>query len=261
MTTTPAPLTIECIPAIDLMQGRIVRLSRGDYATAKCYDDRPADYARHLEQLGYRRLHVVDLEGAKSNRIMNRTALSQIVSNTHLSVDFGGGIKSEAAALEAFELGAQYITLGSLAVTNRALTLQLIHRFGPEHVILGADVLDGQIRINGWIDNAYISLGDFVDSYLPEGITRVLCTDISRDGMLGGPATQLYARLLTERPQLQLIASGGVSSIADIEALQAAGVAAVVIGKAFYEGRIDPAELAARAGLSSVNKNLHHGAC
>lgn len=261
MNTTPAPLTIECIPAIDLMNGRIVRLSKGDYATAKSYGDNPADYARHLEQLGYRRLHVVDLEGAKSHRIVNGAALSQIARTTHLAIDFGGGIKSEEAAHEAFELGARFITLGSLAVTNRALTLRLIRRFGPERIILGADVLDGQIRINGWTDNAHISLADFVDSYLAEGIIQVLCTDISRDGMLSGPATQLYGRLLAERPQLRLIASGGVSSVADIEALQTVGAAAVVIGKAFYEGRIDPAELSARAGLRSPNNLLHHGAC
>lgn len=231
------------IPAIDIIDGRCVRLTKGDYATQKVYADDPVDVAREMEAIGFRRLHVVDLDGARSKHVVNLDILRRITHETSLIVDFGGGIKSETDLEQVFEAGAQLATLGSIAVTDRARVLTWLRTYGTDHLVLGADVRDGRISINGWKEESELQLMPFLDDYLREGLRHVLCTDISRDGLLQGPATALYASIMQQFPDCQLIASGGVSNIEDIRALDAAGVPAVVFGKAIYEGRIDLKEL------------------
>lgn len=231
------------IPAIDIIGGRCVRLTKGDYATEKVYSHDPVMIAKEMEALGFKRLHVVDLDGARSRHIVNIEVLTRITAETSLVVDFGGGIKSEDDLQKAFDAGAHMVTLGSIAVKEPELVLQWLQRFGAERIVLGADVRDGYVSINGWKEESAIALMPFLESYLSKGISHVLCTDISRDGMLAGPSTELYKSIMQAFPQCQLIASGGVSSIDDIRALEAAHVPAAVFGKAIYEGRIDLQDL------------------
>lgn len=231
------------IPAIDIIGGRCVRLTKGDYATEKVYSHDPVMIAKEMEALGFKRLHVVDLDGARSRHIVNIEVLTRITTETSLVVDFGGGIKSEDDLQKAFDAGAHMVTLGSIAVKEPERVLQWLQRFGTERIVLGADVRDGYVSINGWKEESAIALMPFLESYLSKGISHVLCTDISRDGMLAGPSTELYESIMQAFPQCQLIASGGVSSIDDIRALEAAHVPAAVFGKAIYEGRIDLQEL------------------
>lgn len=231
------------VPAIDIIQGRCVRLTKGDYTTEKVYSHDPVLVAMEMEALGFKRLHVVDLDGARSHHIVNIEVLRRITSETSLIVDFGGGIKSENDLQKAFEAGAKMVTLGSIAVKEPWLVLQWLKTFGAERIVLGADVRNGYVSINGWKEESAKALIPFLESYINEGISHVLCTDISRDGMLQGPAIDLYSDIMQEFPACQLIASGGVSSIDDIRALDAAGVPAVVFGKAIYEGKIDLNEL------------------
>lgn len=231
------------IPAIDIIGGRCVRLTKGDYATEKVYSHDPVLIAKEMEALGFKRLHVVDLDGARSRHIVNIEVLTRITTETSLVVDFGGGIKSEDDLQKAFDAGAHMVTLGSIAVKEPERVLQWLQRFGAERIMLGADVRDGYVSINGWKEESAIALMPFLESYLSQGISHVLCTDISRDGMLAGPSTELYESIMQAFPQCQLIASGGVSSIDDIRALEAAHVPAAVFGKAIYEGRIDLQEL------------------
>lgn len=230
---------IELIPAIDIIGGCCVRLTKGDYAAQKTYDAHPEDVARRFEDMGVRRLHVVDLDGAKAAHIVNREALERITSATNLTVDFGGGIKQEGDLRTAFDCGAAMVTVGSLAATQPETLLQWAEQFGADRFIVGADAQDGRIRTHGWLQDGGMSLREFVAFYMQHGITRVLCTDIARDGMLSGPNISLYRELMAEFPACRLIASGGVSSAADIRALNDAGVPSVVFGKAFYEGKID----------------------
>lgn len=230
---------IELIPAIDIIGGCCVRLTKGDYAAQKTYDAHPEDVAKRFEDMGVRRLHVVDLDGAKAAHIVNREALERITSATNLVVDFGGGIKQESDLRTAFDCGAAMVTVGSLAATQPETLLQWAEQFGADRFIVGADAQDGRIRTHGWLQDGGMSLREFVAFYMQHGITRVLCTDIARDGMLSGPNTELYRELMAEFPSCRLIASGGVSSAADIRALNDAGVPSVVFGKAFYEGKID----------------------
>ncbi len=231
------------IPAIDIIDGRCVRLTKGDYATEKVYAHDPLLVAKEMEMLGFRRLHVVDLDGARQRHVVNIEVLKRITQETTLIVDFGGGIKSEDDLEKVFDAGAQMVTLGSIAVTEPERVLEWLHRFGAEHIVLGADVRDGQISINGWKEDSPQELMPFLKGYMDNGVRHVLCTDISRDGMLQGPATELYASIMQAFPACRLIASGGVSDINDIRALERAGVPAVVFGKAIYEGRIDLNEL------------------
>ena len=231
------------IPAIDIIGGRCVRLTKGDYATEKVYSHDPVMIAKEMEALGFKRLHVVDLDGARSRHIVNIEVLTRITTETSLVVDFGGGIKSEDDLQKAFDAGAHMVTLGIIAVKEPERVLQWLQRFGAERIVLGADVRDGYVSINGWKEESAIALMPFLESYLSKGISHVLCTDISRDGMLAGPSTELYESIMQAFPQCQLIASGGVSSIDDIRALEAAHVPAAVFGKAIYEGRIDLQEL------------------
>ena len=234
---------IELIPAIDLIDGKCVRLTLGDYSKKTVYHDDPVAIAQEFEHQGIRRLHVVDLDGAKSHHIVNGPVLRAITSSTQLVVDFGGGIKSDADIEQAFAQGASMVTIGSVAVTNPTLFKSWLCRYGADRIILGADVRDGQISINGWMESGGVDLIPFLDKYVRAGVRHVLCTDISRDGMLSGPSISLYREILHHYPTLHLIASGGVSSVEDIRALERAGVPSVVFGKAYYEGKIDLTQL------------------
>ncbi len=235
---------IELIPAIDLIDGKCVRLSQGDYGSKKVYDKDPVEVAKRFEALGITRLHVVDLDGAASQHIVNHDTLYRIVTRTSLVVDFGGGLKTDDDLRIAFECGAQMVTGGSISVKNPDVFTGWIERFGSERIILGADVKDYKIAVNGWKDETVCELFPFLQTYLNKGISKTICTDIRRDGMLEGPSLLLYREILEKHPDLYLIASGGVSCMDDIRALEAAGVPAVIFGKAFYEGRITPEELA-----------------
>ncbi len=234
---------MELIPAIDIIEGRLVRLTKGDYATQKVYAEDPVEVAHEMESLGFKRLHVVDLDGARSKHVVNIDVLRRITQETRLVVDFGGGVKSEDDLRKVLDAGAQMVTLGSIAVTQRELVMQWLQEFGTEHLVLGADVRNGRISINGWKEESTQELLPFLDGYLRAGMRHVLCTEISKDGMLLGPATLLYRQVLEAYPNCRLIASGGVSCIEDIRQLNKAGVPAVVFGKAIYEGRIDLKEL------------------
>lgn len=234
---------IELIPAIDIIDGRCVRLTKGDYEQKTIYSDSPVDIAKKMEAIGFKRLHVVDLDGAKSRHIVNTAALQSIATTTSLTVDFGGGIKTDHDIETAFRNGASMVTIGSIAATNPELLDTWIERYGADRIILGADVRDGHISINGWKEDSELELLHFLDRYVKRGIRNVLCTDISRDGTLTGPALPLYKDIMKAFPELHLIASGGVSCMEDIEKLDEAGIPAVVFGKAIYEGRIDMKKL------------------
>ncbi len=231
------------IPAIDIIDGKCVRLTKGDYAQKKVYDDDPVAVAREFERLGFKRLHVVDLDGAKAKHIVNEATLKAITGATSLTVDFGGGIKTDEDINRAFAAGAAMVTVGSIAVTHPELFMAWLTKYGPDRLILGADVRQGKISINGWLEDSTVGLLPFLKRYVEAGVKHVLCTEISRDGTLQGPATALYKEIMAEYPQLQLIASGGVGSIDDIKALAVAGIPAVVFGKAWYEGRITPDDI------------------
>jgi phosphoribosylformimino-5-aminoimidazole carboxamide ribotide isomerase len=233
---------IELIPAIDIINGQCVRLTKGDYDQKTVYGE-PLDMALEFEHIGYKRLHVVDLDGAKSKHIVNSEVLRQITTKTRLTVDFGGGIKTDVDIEKAFASGASMVTIGSIAVTQPELFMGWLKRYGAEKIILGADVRHGKISINGWKEDSGEDLLPFLKKYVDAGVRNVLCTEISKDGTLSGPAIDLYKDIMAEYPQLHLIASGGVSSKEDIEALDAAGIPAVVFGKAIYEGCIDLKEL------------------
>lgn len=229
---------IEIIPAIDLIDGKCVRLSQGDYAQKTVYNENPLEVAKMFADAGIRRLHLVDLDGAKAHHIVNHKVLETIATNTDLIIDFGGGLKSDDDLRIAFESGAQMVTGGSIAVKNPDVFTAWISKFGGEKIILGADVKDEKIAVGGWIETTDIELMPFIANYMQQGISKVICTDISKDGMLQGPSLELYKKMLAEKPEMYLIASGGVSSIQDIEQLHEAAVPAVITGKAIYEGKI-----------------------
>ena len=233
---------IELIPAIDIIGGQCVRLTKGDYDQKTVYGE-PLDMAHEFEKIGFNRLHLVDLDGAKSKHIVNDQVLQAITTETNLTVDFGGGIKTDEDIEKAFAAGASMVTVGSIAVTNPELFMGWLEKYGPERMILGADVRHGKISINGWKEDSAEDLLPFLKKYIDAGVQTVLCTEISKDGTLSGPAIDLYKKMMAEYPQLHLIASGGVSSIDDIKALEAAGIPAVVFGKAIYEGKINLKEL------------------
>lgn len=229
---------IEIIPAIDIIDGKCVRLTQGDYGKQKTYSDNPLEVAKLFEGYGVRRLHVVDLDGAKSSHVVNLRVLELIASHTNLVIDFGGGIKSENDLTLSFNAGASMLTIGSLAVKNSDLVKGWLKDYGAERFIIGADVKDEKISINGWKEEGEDTLYPFLERYTSEGVVNVLCTDISRDGMLQGPSLTLYENILKRFPELHLIASGGVGGVDDIRELNEMGVPAVVFGKAFYEGLI-----------------------
>ncbi len=229
---------IEIIPAIDIIDGKCVRLSRGDYQTSKVYNEQPLDVARAFEDSGCTRLHLVDLDGAKSSHIVNWRVLERVAGHTGLTIDFGGGLKSDDDLRIAFECGAMMVTGGSIAVSGHATFEGWLARYGGERIILGADSRGGRISTNGWLSDSQEQLVPFIRQYMQKGVKQVISTDIDKDGMLQGPAVELYAQVLDELPGLHLTASGGVSCMADVEALDRTGVPDVIVGKAIYEGRI-----------------------
>ena len=233
---------IELIPAIDIINGQCVRLTKGDYDQKTIYGE-PLDMALEFERIGFQRLHVVDLDGAKSKHIVNETVLRSLATETHLIIDFGGGIKTDEDIEKAFANGAKMVTVGSIAVTQPELFMGWLEKYGAERMILGADVRNGKISINGWKEDSEEDLLPFLKKYVEAGVRNVLCTEISKDGTLAGPAIDLYQRVMDAYPELHLIASGGVSSIDDIKALNQADIPAVVFGKAIYEGKINLKEL------------------
>ena len=234
---------IELIPAIDIIDGKCVRLSQGNYASKKIYNNNPVEVAKEFEAHGLQRLHVVDLDGAASKHIVNYKTLENIATKTSLMIDFGGGIKTDEDLAIAFDNGAQKVTLGSVAVKQPELFELWMQKYGSEKIILGADIKDGNIAISGWKENSQTELMPFLDSHIKNGVTQVLCTDISRDGMLEGPSISLYKSIMQRHPELHLIASGGVSGIDDILQLEEDGIPAVVFGKALYEGHIKLTDL------------------
>ena len=229
---------IELIPAIDIIDGKCVRLTKGDYDTKTEYGD-PLDMAMRFEDMGAERLHIVDLDGAKSKHVVNIGILKDITSHTKLNVDFGGGIKTDDDIDMVFDSGAAMATIGSIGITDPHTFMRWTEMYGAQRMILGADVRNGKVSINGWKEDSQEDLLPFLKRYVDLGITNVLCTDISKDGTLTGPAIELYKEIMGAYPNLHLIASGGVSSIDDIRALDSEGIPAVVFGKAVYEGKID----------------------
>lgn len=234
---------IELIPAIDLIDGKCVRLTKGDYDQKTIYNEDPVSQAMEFQRLGFRRLHIVDLDGAKSKHIVNDAVLKAITQATDLIVDFGGGVKSTEDIEKAFMAGAHMVTIGSVAVTEPELFMGWLRKYGAEKIILGADVRNGMVSINGWKEDSSEALLPFLEKYVSAGVRNVLCTEISKDGTLAGPATELYRKVMAQYPHLHLIASGGVSCNADIQQLDENGIPAVVFGKAYYEGKIDIKEL------------------
>ena len=234
---------IELIPAIDIIDGKCVRLSQGDYKRMTTYNHDPLEVAKEFQDHGIRRLHVVDLDGAKAHHIVNYKALERIASRTSLIIDFGGGIKSDGDLEIAFDSGAQMVTGGSIAVKNPEIFLSWLNKFGYEKIILGADAKDGKVAVGGWLESSDKELIPFIDSFVKSGVRKVIATDISKDGMLQGPSVDLYKKIIAQIPDVYLIASGGVASVDDIEKLELAGIPAVIFGKALYEGRITLKEL------------------
>ena len=234
---------IEMIPATDLIGGRCVRLTQGDYTNRKTYYRDPLEAALRFEEAGARRLHMVDLDGAKAAEPQNLAVLERIAAKTSLEVQYGGGIKSRAALRSVFDAGARRAVCGSVAVREPELFARWIAEFGPERLILGADVRDGVVAIQGWTERSERTAPELIETFLPAGLRQVVCTDISRDGMLCGPAVALYADLQRRFPQVEITVSGGVSSPDDIARLEREGLRSVIVGKALYEGRITLKEL------------------
>ncbi|GAB2630427.1 1-(5-phosphoribosyl)-5-[(5-phosphoribosylamino)methylideneamino]imidazole-4-carboxamide isomerase [Belliella aquatica] len=233
------------IPAIDIIDGKCVRLTQGDYNQKKEYHDSPLEMAKRFEDAGIKRLHLVDLDGAKAKKIINSEVLKSVTSGTSLQVDFGGGVQSDEDIALAFELGAHQLTGGSIAVKNPSLFESWIAKYGGEKIILGADAKDRKIAISGWEETTSMDLIDFIKDYHAKGISYVICTDVAKDGLLQGPSVDLYKEIMQEIPNIKLIASGGVSNVKDLEELQKTGVYGAIVGKAYYEGRISLEELAA----------------
>jgi len=231
------------IPAIDLIDGKCVRLSKGDYATQKTYNEHPLEVAKEFEAHGIEYLHLVDLDGAKSKHIVNHKVLEDIASKTSLKIDFGGGLKSDEDLKIAFESGAHQITGGSIAVKEPKTFEQWITTYGSDKIILGADIQGDRIATNGWLETSEHRLVDFVKDYHAKGIHYVICTDISKDGMLQGPSFDVYRDLLEQQPEIKLIASGGISTFDELPKLAAMGCEGTIIGKAIYENRIALKEL------------------
>lgn len=234
---------IELIPAIDIIGGKCVRLSQGDYESRKVYRENPLEVAYELEAHGIRRLHVVDLDGAVSHHVVNYRTLEQLATHTSLVIDFGGGVKTDEDLRIAFECGAQMVTGGSVAVRSPEMFGRWLRHYGGEKIILGADVKDRCVAVGGWKESTDFNLFPFLETYVKQGVSQVICTDIACDGMLRGPSIPLYREVLRQYPGLYLIASGGVGSLADIQALDEVGVPAVIFGKALYEGHITLEEL------------------
>jgi len=235
---------MQIIPAIDIIDGKCVRLSKGDYSRKTVYRDNPVDVAVEFEQAGIQRLHLVDLDGAKARKVVNLQVLRGITTKTALKVDFGGGVQSTEDLERVFDAGASQVTGGSIAVRQPEIFLDWLDRFGSEKIILGADVHDRKVAVSGWTEQSDWDLFDFIDSYVPKNIKYVICTDVSKDGMLKGPAVELYSELSGRYADLSIIASGGVGNYQDLEKLKQTGVAGAIVGKAIYEGKITMNQLA-----------------
>ena len=229
---------IEIIPAIDLIEGKCVRLSQGDFALKKVYNENPLEVAKEFESEGLQRLHLVDLDGAKYGKVTNLKVLETIASNTNLIIDFGGGIKTDLDIQSVFDAGASFASIGSIAVKESEKFFSWLEKYEDDKILLGADVRDGKLAINGWQTKTEIEIIPFLQNYYKQGVTQVFCTDISKDGLLQGVASELYQQILEHLPKLKLIASGGVSSIEDVYELDKIGCSSVIIGKAIYEGKI-----------------------
>ncbi|WP_020537355.1 1-(5-phosphoribosyl)-5-[(5-phosphoribosylamino)methylideneamino]imidazole-4-carboxamide isomerase [Lewinella cohaerens] len=231
------------IPAIDIIDGKCVRLTQGDYNQKKVYNEDPLEVAKAFADAGVTRLHLVDLDGARAKHIVNYKVLERIATKTNLHIDFGGGLKKDDDLWIAFECGAQQITGGTVAVKAPDLFLSWLERFGPERIILGADVKNGKIAVSGWQEESQEELLPFLERYLAAGVRYAVCTDVSKDGLLAGSAKELYAQIRTEFPDLQLIASGGVTATDEVEELREMGCFGAIIGKAIYEGKISLKDL------------------
>jgi len=233
---------MKIIPAIDIIDGKCVRLSKGDYETKKIYNENPLEVAKEFEDFGIQFLHLVDLDGAKSKHIVNQKVLETIAKETSLHIDFGGGLKTEEDIEIAFSSGAKQVTIGSIAVQNSEFCFQLIEKYGSEKIILGADCDNRKIKTSGWLEESDKNVIDFILDYQKKGIANVICTDISKDGMLEGASTELYREILA-KAKIQLVASGGISCIEDVYLMKEIGCAGTIIGKAIYEGRIQLEDL------------------
>ena len=242
---------MQIIPAMDIISGKCVRLSKGEFSTQKIYSDHPVDIAKSFEDAGLTRLHMVDLDGAKAGSISNLNVLESVAKNTGLIIDFGGGVKTTNDAKSVFDAGASIVTVGSIAVRNPSLVKEWIVEFGAEKLLIGADVLDGEIKISGWLEDSGVDIFIFLKRMVDIGIKTVFCTDISKDGMMEGPSLILYKEIMRRFPTLNLIASGGVSTKEDLILLNEAGCVGAIVGKAFYEGAISLEEL---SRLNQINK-------
>jgi len=234
---------IQIIPAIDIIDGKCVRLEKGDYDKKKVYSEDPLEMAKTFESWGIRQIHLVDLDGAKAKKIVNLEVLKRISSKTKLIIDFGGGIRSEKDLKIAFENGASMVTGGSIAVHEPQLFLEFLKLYGSNKIILGADHKNEKISMNGWLEESKTELFLFLEEYIKKGISKVICTDIQRDGMMEGPSIELYEKIVRKWPNLELIASGGVSNMNDILELERIGVPKVIVGKAIYENKISEKEI------------------
>jgi phosphoribosylformimino-5-aminoimidazole carboxamide ribotide isomerase len=234
---------MQIIPAIDIIDGKCVRLTEGDYDQKKIYNEQPLEVAKQFEDAGLQRLHLVDLDGAKAGAVKNWKVLETIAGKTSLIIDFGGGIKQEADVKIVFSSGAAFATVGSIAVKEESRFVSWLQQFGADKFLLGADVKNEKIAVSGWLETTDIWIYDFIEKYIAHGVQQIFCTDVSKDGRLEGPSTQLYKTILEKFPQLHFIASGGVSSLQDLEELRTIGCCGAIVGKAIYEGRISLAEL------------------
>ncbi|MGB8194171.1 MAG: 1-(5-phosphoribosyl)-5-[(5-phosphoribosylamino)methylideneamino]imidazole-4-carboxamide isomerase [Chitinophagaceae bacterium] len=234
---------MEIIPAIDIIEGKCVRLTMGDYSQKKIYNEHPLEVARQFEDAGLKRLHLVDLDGAKAGAVKNWKVLELLAGKTSLIIDFGGGIKAEKDVQIIFECGAAWATVGSVAVKDEELFVSWLQQFGADKFLLGADVKNEKIAVSGWTETTDVWIYDFIENYFEKGVRQLFCTDVARDGLLEGPSTELYKSILTKFPQLHFIASGGVSSLQDLDELRNIGCKGAIVGKAIYEGRIKLEEL------------------
>jgi phosphoribosylformimino-5-aminoimidazole carboxamide ribotide isomerase len=234
---------IEIIPAIDIMDGKCVRLTQGDFEQKTKYNDNPLEVAKAFEQAGIRRLHLVDLDGARKKQIVNHHVIESIAKNTHLHIDFGGGLQSDKDLEIAFNSGAKQITGGSIAINNPNLFQTWLDKYGSGRIILGADAKNGMIAVSGWQEVTKISVFRLIEDFREKGIKYIICTDVAKDGLLAGPSFELYKEIMLRFPDIKLIASGGVTTIGDIERLEEMGIFGAIIGKAYYEGRIKLEEL------------------
>lgn len=234
---------LQIIPAIDIIDGKCVRLTKGDYSTKKEYRSNPVEVAKEFEDSGIKRLHLVDLDGAKAKEIINLKTLEKIANQTNLWIDFGGGVQSDSMVDSAFQAGAKQITAGSIAVRNQELVFSWLEKYGPDKIIIGADTHQGLIAVSGWEENSGIELNDFLRPYVNKGVEYIISTDVAKDGLLEGPNIPYYKKMAKDFPNLNIIASGGVSSLSDLFDLKELSIFGVIVGKAIYEGKISLIEI------------------